>query len=74
MIGILDKQTIGIPCEKCKRETPKTIGWIKANNQFTCACGTVIKIDASQFRGEIAKVERSFNDLQKTIDSFGKRK
>lgn len=74
MRGLLDDQTVGIPCEKCSRETPKSIGWIKTHSKFTCACGTVINIDASQFRGQIAEAERALRDLEKTINSLNKRK
>lgn len=72
MTGFLDNAEIEIPCSNCGSKTKKSIGWIKSNNQFTCTCGTTIKLDADQFRGEIAKVDASFADLQRTLKSFGK--
>lgn len=72
MAGFFDNQEIGIPCSKCGTKTNKSIGWIKGNSKFTCACGTVINLDSDQFRGEIAKVERSISNLQRTLKSFGK--
>lgn len=72
MTGFLDSQEIEIPCKNCSRKTKKSIGWIKSHKDFTCACGTHITLDASQFKSEIAKVERSLASLQKTLKNFGK--
>ena len=41
--------------------------WIKANSKLTCSCGTLIEIEADQFRAEIAKVERSMNEDRKSV-------
>ncbi|MDM4014985.1 hypothetical protein [Roseiconus lacunae] len=67
----LSKQTIEIPCENCGRKTAKSIGWVKANKLFVCACGTNITLDASKLNGEIAKVERSLKDLEQTLKKLG---
>ena len=72
MSNFLDSTEIEIPCENCSRKTKKSIGWIKSHKDFTCSCGTKITLDASQFKTEIAKVEKSFAALQKTLKSFGK--
>lgn len=72
MTNFLDSTEIEIPCENCSHKTKKSIGWIKSNKDFTCSCGTKITIDASQFKSEIAKVEKSLAELQKTLKSFGK--
>jgi lysyl-tRNA synthetase class I len=71
MNGFLDKAEIEIPCEKCRRKTKKTIGWVKSNSRYKCLCGIEIKVDASQFKSEIAKVERSLLSLQNTLRKFG---
>lgn len=60
---ILDSQVLEIPCERCGRKTKKTVGWVKTNRQFTCGCGTVITLDASDFRRKIAQVERDLAGL-----------
>lgn len=65
MSNFLDDSGIGIPCESCGNETEKTIGWVKRNKQLTCRCGAVVSIDASQFKTEIAKIEREFAKLDK---------
>lgn len=63
-MSLLDGQEIELPCENCRRKTKKSIRWIKANKEFTCACGTVIVLDANQLKAEIAKLERSLAGLQ----------
>lgn len=68
----VDSHELELPCAKCGRKTKKSIGWIKTNNSFVCACGTTIRLDADQFRGEIAKVDKAIADLEHTIKSFGK--
>lgn len=72
MSGFLDKAEIEIPCGNCGHKIKKSIGWIKSNREFNCSCGTKIKIDAEQFKTEIAKAEKSFSDLQRTLKNFGK--
>lgn len=58
---------IGIPCGNCGRETEKTVTWLKHNAEFTCACGTLVKVDASQFNREMQKVDKAFDDLNRTL-------
>lgn len=72
MSGLLDKQEIEIPCDKCGRKTKKSIGWIKTHSEYVCGCGTTIKLDTRQFKSEIAEVERSFANLQRVFKKSGK--
>lgn len=72
MPGFLDNEEIEIPCENCGRKSKKSIGWIKGHTEFSCACGTRIRLQASQFKSEIAKVERSLADVQRSLKNFGK--
>ena len=62
---MLDNADIEIACKSCNKKTSKTVGWIKQNTSFTCNCGSTINIDSSQFRSEIAKIEKSLKDLFK---------
>ncbi len=73
MSDFLSSAEIDIPCTNCGRKTKKSIGWIKSHSDFICACGTEIHVDANQFKSEIAKVERSLGDLQRTIKGFNKK-
>lgn len=68
----LDKHEIKIPCERCGRKIKKSIGWIMTHSKYVRVCGTNIKIDTSQSRSEIAKVERSLADLHRALKNLGK--
>jgi len=70
---MLDNKTLRIPCATCGQETEKTVGWIKANDHFTCACGQGIKLDRDQFLGEIQKAEDALASLSRTVSDIGKR-
>jgi uncharacterized Zn finger protein len=68
----LDRQTIDIPCPNCGQKRAETVGRLKTNPQLTCRCGTVIRVDATELRSEIAKLEKSFADLNRTLGRLGK--
>ena len=72
MKGLFDDQTVPIKCPNCGYETPKSIVWLKAHNKFACPCGTIIEIDAGQFRGEIAKADRAFESFKRQMERIGK--
>ena len=72
MTGFLDKSEVEITCTKCNRKTKKSIGWIKNNSNFTCTCGTVIRLDANQFKGEIVKIDSAVADLKNTFNKLNK--
>lgn len=68
----LDSKTAELPCPGCGHKTKKTFKWLKSNTQFTCVCGKQIHIDQSQFKSELAKVEKSLADLDKTLKNLFK--
>jgi copper chaperone CopZ len=72
MLESLDSYEISISCTHCGNKIKKSIGWIKSNSDFICVCGTRIKLDADQFKSDIADVERSLSDLQRTIKGLNK--
>lgn len=63
---------IEIPCSNCSRKTKKTVAWLKNNKALVCGCGTRIEIDASQFNREMKKVQKSVDDLKRTLKRFGR--
>ena len=67
---MLDGQSINIPCKNCGENTPQTVGWLKSNGKFTCACGTVINVDSSDFLREIKKVEDSLDDFKAKVGNI----
>lgn len=71
-MDVFDSSEIEIPCTSCGRKTKKSIGWIKNNSQFTCHCGTTIRLDTAQLKGEIAQVEASIVRLKDSFKKFGK--
>ena len=72
MTDLFENAEIEIPCENCSYKTKKTIGWVKTHNKFVCPCGTEITLDTNQFKAEIAKVESSITDFEKTLKKFNK--
>ncbi len=73
MSGFLDKAPIEIPCPGCGRKVKKTVGWIQTHSDYACpGCGTPIHLDASQFRREMRKVDRSLDDFKRTIDRLNR--
>ena len=68
----LDKLLIDIPCSSCGHKTGKTFAWMKAHKKFICrCCGAANYLDLRQFRAEIKKVHRTFENLRRKLD--GKR-
>lgn len=68
MTGLLDKETIKLPCPHCRREVAQTIGQLKLNPKLTCeACRQDFSVDAHQLRAAIQKIEKSLADLQRTL-------
>lgn len=63
MKGVLESKKIDIPCEKCGRKSPKTIGWLKTHKQFTCACGTRIHVDSRDFVRDVELHRKLTRDL-----------
>ena len=68
MRGPLDRHTFDVACPGCKIKNPKTLGWLKAHNQFICeGCGKNIDIDKSRFAAGVDQIDKAFRDLTKTI-------
>ncbi len=73
MKNMLDSQAIEIPCPHCQRKLSETIGKLKTNPVLRCRyCSNEVKVDATQMRTEIAKVEQSLAKLQRSLGRLGK--
>lgn len=59
----VDSLTVDIPCPACGQKTQQTIGWLKAQRQFSCACGQAITVDLSQLKQAVV-------GAQKLLDHF----
>jgi len=62
---MFENQTIDLTCTKCNTKHSKKIGWIKSHNQFTCSCGTIIRVDSKDLHKKIGDIERSFKNILK---------
>lgn len=72
--GLLDSAEIEIPCPDCGHKTTKSIGWIKAHSDFTCAgCNSNVHLNRGQFLGELRKVDSAVDGLKRTIDRINER-
>ena len=65
----VDDETIEMPCPKCHATTERTVAWLKRHKQFTCGCGTLVRVTPSTFHHEIAKVSEAVDQLRRVIDS-----
>jgi len=73
MNSVLDSQAIAIPCPQCGHKLSQTIGKLKTKPDLTCPrCSTRFKVDATDMRREVAKVEKTLADLQRTLSRLGK--
>ncbi|NLT24667.1 MAG: hypothetical protein GXX82_16615 [Syntrophorhabdus sp.] len=70
MADVLDGVEIELVCKKCGRVAKKSVRWVKGNVKFTCACGTVIRLDTNQFRQIFAKLDRGLADVHSTAKKF----
>jgi len=59
-MGALPDRTIDIKCSACGRTTRKSIGWVKNNKTFTCACGAETTLESPEFKAIVAKEEAEF--------------
>lgn len=72
MAGLLDNSMVGINCPECGHKTNKSIGWVKNNKGFTCACGTNILLEDSAFKTKIDELDRSFTEFQNALKNLTK--
>ncbi len=56
--------TVPIPCPACGQKTEKSLGWLKANDHFTCGCGTTVNVNGEEFVG---KIESAIDELKRRI-------
>lgn len=71
--GFLDDVAIDIPCPNCGCKHSKTIGWINRNSLIRCrGCGISVRLDVSQLRQEMRKIDKSFKDLQREFDRINR--
>lgn len=73
MTGLLDKESIDLPCPHCRNKVSQTIGQLKLNPKLTCrACHKDFTVNANELRAAVNKVEKELANLQRTLGRFGK--
>jgi hypothetical protein len=54
----LNDQSVNIPCPACGQQTAQTVGGLKKQPAFVCACGQPIRVDLTQFKKDVARANR----------------
>lgn len=74
----LDTHEISLTCPKCGHETKKSVGWLKANNKFTCGgCNSAVNLDTDKLLGSVRESEAllgGFGNRIKSLNSSMKRR
>lgn len=72
---MFDKHTLDIACPQCGHSTRQTIGWVKANDAFTCGkCKAIVSLDKEDLLAGLDSAQESIDSLRDTIRRlrFGK--
>ena len=71
--GVFDDAEIAVPCPECGKENQRTLGSLRAQDQFNCAgCGKLIAPDATDLNQGVGAAEQALDNLRKSLRSFGK--
>lgn len=57
-----------ISCPQCKKKTKRKLSELNPGKEVSCSCGFTVSFSGDDLRG----VQRSLNDLKKTLKNFGK--
>ncbi|WKW51891.1 hypothetical protein [Rhodomicrobium lacus] len=71
MLEKLNEHILDIPCPGCGAKNAHSIGWIKENDHFICACGARVNIDKAGLLSGIEEAERALNDFQRSLRQMG---
>lgn len=76
MTGFIDNAEIALPCPGCGHNTHKTVGWIKANDNFICArCGATVVLQNTEELARISDdIADSIDNLSRAFDALNKRR
>ena len=72
MSATADEAQIEISCEKCGAKTKKSAAWAKDHEEFECGCGTMIRVDPSKYRKELARTESKHDGSLGLLEKLGK--
>jgi hypothetical protein len=72
-VAIID-ESIEVSCPKCGKQHQKRIALLYDNPEFPCSCGVVLQCKSDTFVAEVKEVDRSIEDLRRTLRNLGKGK
>ena len=61
----LDRHELDIPCPSCSQKTTRSIGGLKREPAFTCACGARITVDSTQLQEAERRINQSIEQMFK---------
>lgn len=65
-MGAFDDQKLTVPCQKCGHKMQASVATIKRSPLLTCSsCGTKTQVNASQFKSELAEVDRALENFKR---------
>jgi len=64
--------TTAIDCPNCEREISVKFGEIRKSPKVTCACGTIISVDGSQFDRDMRAVDAGEKAIDDALKGFPK--
>ena len=74
-MALFDDQEIDIACPRCSRQTPKTVRWIKAHEEFVCpGCGEIVPVESARFLGGLGEVAASVERVRQRLRSRSRRR
>lgn len=66
--SLFDGVTIPLPCPKCSQKTDKTVAWLKANKEMTCAaCGTVSVLEPDELLRVLKDIDDAAGKIPRTL-------
>jgi hypothetical protein len=66
-LSILDRNPIELTCPQCGHKHQKTIGWLKANDNFACVCGINIVLDTDEFVKSLREIDDALDRIPRNI-------
>jgi len=70
-MGILDGQTVDVPCPECGHKNGRKVEDLRRSPTIVCGgCSKSIKIEASGLDRETKKVDKAIDDLKRAFKKF----
>lgn len=67
--GFMDDTRIEVPCPKCGKKLPTTVGKARRGPTLSCPGGHSVTLEARDFDRGFSKVEGTVNDIKRRFGS-----